>query len=593
MSDQLLSEIRRRALAALVPPPRLALSEWIEGHLHLPEDVSSMPGKVRLWPYQREIADEIGNPEVERVTVVKPVRVGFTSLLTSALASFVANDPSPVLVLLPTTGDCRDYMVSDVEPIFAATPAVRSLLTVDAGDEDRNTLLSRRFPGGSLKIVAAKAPRNLRRHNVRILMIDEADAMEIGAEGSPIKLAERRTLSFSNRKIILGSTPLLEETSHVLRAYAESDQRVFEVPCPACGGCHEMLWSHIEWEEGRPETAAFRCPSCAELIDEKYKPSMVERGAWRALQPHVQGHAGFRLNALVSGLSNASWGKLAAEFVRAKDDPAQLQTFVNTLLAQGWREATDELDELDLQTRCEPFDLNRLPPEVLALTAGVDVQDDRLEVTIVGWGRDSEMWIIGHQVIWGSPDDDETWQQLDRLLLSRFRHPHGGNLRIDAAAIDSGDGDWTDKVYAFCFPRMARRVMAIKGIYGSRPALQMSQAKVKGGRLFLVGVDGIKTLLMNRLVRGRSIRFSETLEAVWFEQLASERKVLRYSRGQPVRRFERKPGARSEALDCTVYAYAARQGLPINFDSREDELRGHEPARQAPRRVTSSWMARQ
>lgn len=590
MSDQLLSEVRRRAMAALVPPPRLSLSAWIESHLHLPEDVSSMPGRVRLWPYQREIADAIGDPEIERVTVVKPVRVGFTSLLTSALASFVANDPSPVLVLLPTTGDCRDYMVSDVEPIFSATPAVRSLLAADGADEDRNTLLSRRFPGGTLKIVAAKAPRNLRRHNVRILMIDEADAMEIGAEGSPIKLAERRTLSFANRKIILGSTPLLEETSHVLRAYADSDQRVFEVPCPACGAFQEILWSHIEWEEGRPDTAAFRCPSCSELIDEKYKPSMVECGAWRAQQPHIKGHAGFRINALVSGLSNASWGKLAAEFVRAKDDPAQLQTFVNTLLAQGWREATDELDELDLQARCEAFDLNRIPPEILALTAGVDVQDDRLEITIIGWSRDGEMWIISHQVLWGSPDDDATWRQLDELLQQRFKHPHGGSLRIEAAAVDSGDGDWTDKVYAFCFARMGRRVMAVKGVHGSRPALQMSQSKVKGGHLFLVGVDGVKTLIMSRLARGRSIRFSESLEPVWFEQLTSERKVLRYSRGQPVRRFERKVGARAEALDCVVYAFAARQGLAINFDAREDELRGHAPGNHLPQKILSKWM---
>ena len=586
----LVKTIRRQSMAMLTPPPRLALSEWIEGHLHLPEDVSSMPGRVRLWPYQHGIADAIGNPEVERVTVVKPVRVGFTSLLTGALASFVANDPSPVLVLLPTAADCRDYMVSDIEPIFAATPTVTSLLAADMGDEDRNTLLSRRFPGGTLKIVAAKAPRNLRRHNVRILMIDEADAMETGAEGSPIKLAERRTLSFSNRKIILGSTPILEETSHVLRAYADSDQRVFEVPCASCGAFHEINWQHIEWEEGRPETAAYRCPSCQDLIEERYKPGMVEQGRWRAMRPEVKGHAGFRLNALVSGLSNASWGKLAAEFVVAKDDPAQLQTFVNTLLAQGWRETTDDLDETALQSRCEPFDLNRIPPEVLALTAGVDVQDDRLEITVAGWGREQDMLILGHQIIWGSPDDDGTWRQLEDLLQQRFKHPHGGSLKIDAAAVDSGDGDWTDRVYGYCFPRLARRVMAIKGVHGSRPVLQMSQGKVKGGRLFLVGVDGVKTLLMSRLARGQSIRFSESLEPVWFEQLASERKVLRYSRGQPVRRFERKPGARAEALDCVVYAYAARQGVAINFDSREDEVRGHLAVSAAPAKLRSRWM---
>lgn len=222
----LLAALRGRALSRLVPPPRLPLSAWIEATMRLPADVSAMPGEVRLWPYQRGIADAIGDAAVERVTLVKCVRVGFTTLLTGALASYVANDPSPILALLPTEADCRDYIVSDVEPIFAATPALAGLLTEDA-ESGRNTLLSRRFPGGNLKVVAAKAPRNLRRHNARVLLIDEADAMEAGSEGSTIRLAERRTMSFASRKIVLGSTPLLESTSNVLRSYAQSDQRVF------------------------------------------------------------------------------------------------------------------------------------------------------------------------------------------------------------------------------------------------------------------------------------------------------------------------------------------------------------------------------
>ena len=235
------------------------------------------------------------------------MRVGFSTLLTGAVASFVANEPSPILVLLPTEADCRDYVVSDLEPIFAATADLAGLLTAEADESGRNTLLSRRFPGGSLKIVAAKAPRNLRRHNVRILLMDEVDGMEATAEGSPLMLAEKRTLSFPNRKIILGSTPTNEETSNVLRAYAQSDQRIFEVPCPACGAFNEMMWPHIEWQPDQPETAAYRCPHCQELISERNKSEMVAGGSWRVTRPEVKGHAGFRLNALVSGLANASW----------------------------------------------------------------------------------------------------------------------------------------------------------------------------------------------------------------------------------------------------------------------------------------------
>jgi len=240
-----IEQVLSSALRALIPPPRLRLSEWIESEMVLPEGVSAQPGPVQLWPFQREIADAIGDPAIERVTLVKPVRVGFTTLLTSAVASFVANDPSQILFLLPTESDCRDYMVSDVEPIFAESPVVARALTYERESEDRNTLTSRRFPGGSFKVVAARSPRNLRRHTARVLFIDEADGMETGDEGSPIKLAENRTRTFDDRKIVLGSTPVHEETSHVIQAFGQSDARVYEVPCPECGAFAEILWDAI------------------------------------------------------------------------------------------------------------------------------------------------------------------------------------------------------------------------------------------------------------------------------------------------------------------------------------------------------------
>ena len=294
-----------------------------------------MPGRIRLWPYQREIADAISDPLIERVTLVKPARVGFTTLLTGAIASFVANEPSPILVLLPTEADCRDYVVSDLEPIFEATPAVRGMLFADdRGVGERNVLLSRRFPGGSLKIIASRAPRNLRRHTARVLLCDEADAMEVTAEGNPIKLGERRTMTFANRKIIIGSTPIFTETSAVLRSFEESDARVFEVPCPHCGAFNEIMWPHIVWpkefnEAGEvvrelPEQAEYECPHCKERTSDRFKVQMVEAGVWRATKPGPGRHAGFRLNALVSLLTNASWGKLAAEFLQAKGDAGDL-----------------------------------------------------------------------------------------------------------------------------------------------------------------------------------------------------------------------------------------------------------------------------
>lgn len=574
------------------------MSDWIENNVFLPEGTSSLPGEVRLWKFQRSIADAIGDPEIERVTLVKPVRVGFSTLLTSAIGHFCANDPAPILSVLPTEADCRDYVVSDVEPIFEASPELSGLLSGDIDEGGRNTLLSRRFPGGSLKVVAAKAPRNLRRHNVRVLFIDEADAMEVTKEGSPIPIAERRTMSFPDRKIVLGSTPIFESTSHVLRAYAQSDQRVFEVPCPGCGGLTEILWRHIEWEEGRPETASFRCPRCEQLIAERFKVEMVEKGEWRPTAAHVLGHAGFRMNALVSPHANASWAKLATEFLTARSDPSLLQTFVNTILAEGWREGGEELDDAELSSRAEPFWLQKavdgkelgpsIPDAATIVTAGVDVQPDRLEITFVGWSEDGTAWILGHTVVWGQWDDDTTWAELDEVLTTRWTHPLGGKIGLDAVAIDSSDGNTMEAVYAFAFPRFRKKILAIKGVAGTRPWIERSRSKVKGdGFLWIVGVDGVKSAVFGRLMRGHSIRFSETLETAWFEQLASERVVVRYVRGQPTRRFERIPGRRAEALDCVVYAFAARQIVNVNWARRAEELSGAEVSR--PRKSRELW----
>jgi phage terminase large subunit GpA-like protein len=483
----------------LLPPPNQKLSEWLEANVRLPEGGSALPGALRLWPYQKEIADAISDPLVERVSLVKAARVGFTTLLTGAIGAFVANDPAPILVLLPTEADARDYMVSDIEPIFSASPAINGMLM--AGEDEfgeRNTLLSRRFAGGSLKIVAAKSPRNLRRHTARVLLIDEADAMEASAEGNPIRLGEKRTQTFPNRKIIVGSTPIFEDTSAVIRAYAESDGRVYEVPCPACGAFTEIMWQHIVWPEGESTEAAFQCPHCNELIPETHKAQMVRRGAWRITRPEITGHAGFRLNALISLSANAAWATLAKEFLSAKSNPEDLQTFTNTVLGQGW--STPSMINMDsLMERREDWDLNSIPVKVLVLTAGADVQDDRVEVSILGWTRTSECLVLGHVVVWGRFTDQSTWDEVDELLRTKWRHPFGGLLKIDAAFIDAGDGEHYQTVLNFCIPKVGRRVFASKGMGGPRQVFQMAPGKRIDGKLALVGIDTIKNIIFTKL----------------------------------------------------------------------------------------------
>ena len=578
-----------------------SLSRWLEQVVRLPPGIASSPGPLKLHPYQRSIADAIADPRVERVSVLKSARIGFTTCLVGAIAHFIVREPSPVLVLMPTESDARGLMVDDIEGLFAESPKLADHLPMPhPGRSDRNTLVHRLFKDGSLKIVAAGAPRNMRRHSARILLIDEVDACQATAEGDAVALALQRTLTWPNRKIVIGGTPLDELTSTIARLYADSDMRVWKVPCPYCHQFSEITWEAISWPEGRPSEAVWTCPKCGGEVEERHKARMAARGRWSAQNPERgPRHVGFKISALASLLPNAAWGTLATEYVKAKDDPALLRVFWNTILGLPWAAEGAAIDEAALMQRAEPISLDVIPAEVLLLTCGVDCQDDRLELVICGWTKTGACVMLAYEVIHGAIDDDLTWRQLDDLLRQRWNHPLGGQLKIDACAIDGGDGAHLAHVLAFCRARAARRVMCIKGAPGfARPPLLASKSKMKGGgRLWICGSDTVKSRLFDQMQRGTAIRFSNTLPAVFYEMLASERVILHQVAGKPVKRFERIKGMRAEALDATVYAHCAKAALQLGeaaFIQREEQLRSPAIKSDAPPPVArSAWMQRQ
>lgn len=575
-------------LAAFEPPPHLSFSDWAEKYVRLPERSSSDPGAFVPWKYQRGILDAIGDPLIERVTVIKSARGGYTKSLAAAVCAYSANAPCSIILLVPTDDDARGFAVDEIDPMFEESPTLAGLIPRGRLD-GRNTLTMKSvLGGGSIKILAARSPRNLRRHDAKVLFVDEADAMEvIKSEGDPIELAENRTIAHADRKIVIGSTPTEEGLSVVDKKYKESDQRVFEVPCPHCGVFFEILWEHLIWPTGKPQEAAVKCPSCSQMIEERYKAAIVERGEWRATAPEIKGHAGFRFNALISMFHNNAWGKLAERFVKAKRaGPADLQVFVNTVLGQVWRSTIDSVDEDQLMARAEPFSIRwdaetskwieQIPREVLYITAGVDVQGDRLEVTFIGWSKEREVYILGHEVIRGETNTTSTWDELDAMLKTQWKHPLGGRIGIEAAAVDAGDGNRTQYVYDFCANKFGRRIVAIKGVGGARPVLEASRSKKHGMRFWNIAIDQVKTDLMTRAAMPEVgpgwIHFSDALDEEWFRQFTSERRKVEYVRGRPKIEWIRLKGRAAEALDCTVYGFAISRIIRFDFAGREAAL---------------------
>ncbi|MCZ8103990.1 MAG: phage terminase large subunit family protein [Burkholderiales bacterium] len=574
---------------SVAPPPVMRYSVWAEQNIRLPS-TSAISGRYKPWKYQRIILDAMGDPLLERVTVIKPTRIGYTRMLCAALGADAANDPCSVIFLTPTDDDATETVKDEIEPTFAESPAIASLMAIGkytGGD----TLTNRKFAGGgTLKVRSARSPRNLSRLTARKVYCDEVDRYEITKEGDPVAIVTKRTESFADRKIILGSTPTEKTVSIISKAYDESDQRVFEVPCPECGHRFELLWEHINRDD--PKNVVAICPESGCIIDERHKPSMVEAGEFRITKPEVEGHAGFRLNALVSLQPKAAWGVLAREFAEAKrDGPAKMQVFWNTVLGLAWDLSIDIVDEASLLARREGFGIKwdevtqewreDIPREVLYITAGVDVQPDRLEVVLIGFSRKSR-YILGHIVIRGLTTLASTWEKLDAILLTTWTHPLGGQIGIEAAAVDSGDGNMTGYVYDFCGPRSARRIYAIKGRGGSHPPWKFTtsrRARRSGAQLALVGVDTIKGDILTSMsipTDGlNGFRFSDELTEDWFKQYTAERRKVEYVRGRPVITFERIGYRAAEALDCVVYGLAVRAICTFRFDDRQVELIRH------------------
>lgn len=573
---------------ALTPPPALSYSEWATEYFQL-WGSGGNGDSFRPWKFQRGILDAIGDPTLPRVSVIKSARTGYTVSLIASIAAMAANDPNAIMLVMPTDDDARGIAVDEIDPAFKNNPHLRGLMATGRFD-GRNTLTQRTLPGnGSLKINSARSPNNLRRHTVRTLFCDEVDGMKPTAEGDALKLAEKRTLSEADRKIVFGSTPTDAETSIIAKKYEESDQRIFEVPCIECTQVFEMQWEQLSWKRGDPESVRLICPHCNAEIEEKYKPQMVEAGEWRATRPHVKGHAGFRLNSLISQFANASWVELVKEYELAEKNGAlEMQTFQNTVLGRVWSNAVDNVNENHLIARREEFGLRwdhdknewrqDIPEDVAYITAGVDVQPDRLEVSLLGWSR-NHRYVLGHHILRGAATLQTTWDELDALLSTFWKHPLGGEIGVSAACVDSGY--LSQRVYDFAEAVQGRRIVAVKGDEGPRPVLK-AQAKKKRNYTathYIVGVDQLKTEILMTLPLGNSdqnsIRFSEDLAPEYFEQLVSERREVRRVGDKNVIKFVELPNRRREALDCMVYALAAKQLCQFDYDNRYAELDGY------------------
>ncbi len=562
-------EIWRKGIA---PEPQLTVSEWADRHRMLPP-ISAEPGPWRTdrTPYLRDIMDalSVANP-VERVVFMKGAQLGATEAGLNWLGYVIHHAPGLMLMVMPSIDMIRRNTTTRIDPLIESTPVLAERVAPARSRDSGNTTNRKKFPGGYLVMTGANSTAGLRSTPARFIFLDEVDGYPADAdgEGDPVALAIQRTVTFrGRRKIFLVSTPTLKGFSRIEAAYQESDQRRYFVPCIHCGEFQTIEWAQIIWPKGKRHEAAFVCRECGGVHEEHHKPQLLARGEWRATAKGDGRTAGFHLSSLYSPFE--TWAEIATEHGLVRRDPPRLKTWVNTKLGETWEDEASELPKVaTLMARRELFG-DLLPADVVILTAGVDVQGNRLEIQVVGWGADQEAWIIMHSVLWGDPARPDVWRDLDRALLSTFPHSRQvGDLAVRAVAVDTG-GDHTAEAYDFCRQRFGRRVWGIKGRGGQGIPLwprKPSRSKIGNTPLFSIGVDAAKDTLAARLRIDEAgpgcIHFPLDLNESFFAQLTAERAITKYKMGRPQRAWEPiRSGERNEALDCHVYAMAALHGL--------------------------------
>lgn len=546
--------------------------------------------------------DALSDSEIHTVVMQKSAQVGFTEVLLNILGYYMSQDPSPILWVNPTLEMSEVASKTRLAPMLRDTPILRGLVSDTKAKDSSNTLLSKVYPGGILALAGANSPAGLASRPIRIVLCDEVDRFpaSAGPEGDPVNLAIKRSATFQNRKIILGSTPTIKGISRIEAAYLQSDQRRYYVPCPDCGEMQHLVWANLNWQPNTPESAVYACRQCGAAIDEKHKARMLARGEWRA-DAVAPGVAGFHINELYSPWRR--WSDVVKDFLSAKQSPETLKTWINTSLGETWEEQSEKSDPTTLLSRRENYTAAHLPARVLYLTAGVDVQDDRLEFEVVGWrqdGRDSppESWGIEYLVLRGDPARMDVWNQLDMILKRDYRTEDNRTLRISAACVDSG-GHHTAQVYAFAEARKGRHIYAIKGMPGARPIWSHKAGKsIKyKAQVWHVGSDTAKDAWYSRLRTKEDgpgyCHFPLEYSEHFFEMLTAEQVRTKYSKGRPIREWFLPAGKRNEALDIRVYSLAALLARPVNWAQLAAQT--GEPLKNisAPKAITrkvSAWL---
>jgi phage terminase large subunit GpA-like protein len=632
--QEVLQRLLGEAWARFVPPPKVQPSVWAEKHRGLAAMTAEMSGRWSwaLFPHMRGVIDAFLEPGVRGIRCMKSTQAGWSETLATLLGFIIDVMAAPIIVLFPKEKKAKEFNLERFEPMVNATPVLAERVPLKSREKGI-TQTFKLFPGGWLKFVHSHSADEVKSSSARYGFVEEPDECDrdVRGQGSTVKLLLERLKTYFDSFSIMGGSPTLSELSAIEEEMKLTDKRKWFCACHHCRGLVPLdgeSWGLVKWADDEtrnhpvygkavPETAYMVCPHCGGVWTDaeramNARSAEAHGGGWRATAP-FNGLAGFYICDLMSSSPGASLPRLVEKYLQAKHREASgditgLIEFTNNQLGLPFKYKSPVPSEDELGQRGEEYDELTVPWGGLRLTAGVDVQGNRVAIVVVAWGRGEESWRVYWGELHGNPVDreDAVWTDLETLLFRGYRHASGVELFIEAASIDASDGNTNDAVYWFCRKHRHRGVMAIVGREGGEiyrvpqpidPGRRTKASKY-GLVVYQVGTEKAKDLLIGFGEYGGRLRLSErdgdktvtgrgpgrmhwhrTIRGDYFAQVTSEVKAPLKGRPRNKLYWQKKSGARNEALDCEVYALHASRRLKVNlmteaqWQAIEDRLR--------------------
>jgi len=571
-------------LEGLRPRAKMNIAQWADANRYLSSKASPEPGRWRTnrVPFMREIMEMLSpDSPVQKVVVMKGAQLAATEVGLNFMGFVIDEAPAPFLLVMGTESVVKTNTLTRITPMIEASPSLSKKIPPNSKKAGQNNLFEKSFPGGGLYMRGANSGSGLRSMPIRYLVLDEVDSYpaNLDGEGSPVALAEARTSNFANKKIYLLSTPKLKNTSLIENELSHTDKRQYHIPCPHCGEMQVLLWGNMHWE--LPETYSvnptkvwYECVGCKGEIYEWQKNTFLENGKWIATDPDKTSSelVGYQISSMYCPLGWYSWKQMVSDYLKALSDENKMIGFWNLRLGLPYEASGDMLSFEEIRNKAEDYPRNVPPAGVVFLTMGIDVQRDRLELEIVGWGRNKESWSIDYRQLMGDPAREEVWDMLDKIMQETFIREDGTPIKISMSAIDSSDN--TLRVYEIVSRYSPSQLVAVKGrarnstIFSAPKRVEKNSdgQAIAPTLLYTIGTDILKTELYSRLNLTQTpyggfplgyCHFPQSYPVEYFKGLASEKLDITKNRFGHSAYNWIKIHRRNEPLDCRNYARVA------------------------------------